>query len=412
LASRKVAPGIYEIIKNKKYRIRWDGPPDPATGKRQQLSVTFFGTLAQAKRFRREQIVSASRGEQPSSLTLNELTERWRRFFLMRIDEGKRKLKTLESYDEQLNKHILPALGHRVVEKLLPIEVVEFLHAKRKEISRLGKPLSPRTVDYLYDILRSVCNFGVKARLIKSNPADLTGLWDPPDPDKKKVNIWTVEQVQDFFTKITGHRFYVLFLICLLTGLRPGEALGLKWPRVDLQNGFIEVAVGVQRLRKTGIHEDTPKSHRSRLVAIGPFLVHALKQHRTRQRESKLRLGQAYNDQGWVFCREDGKLWDPKLPSRDLAKLVTKHKMPPVTPHDFRHMYTTHRRENGDDLYDIALDLGHWVSGVDRDGRSGPGLRTTDGYNHPSFERKKDAALRLEQRLFTWPQQTNECEIL
>ena len=149
-------------------------------------------------------MVDASRGEQSSSLTLNELTDRWRRFFLMKIDQGKRKLKTLESYDEQLNKHILPVLGGRVVEKLLPIDTIEFLHAKRKETSRLGKLLSPRTVDYLYDILRSICSFGVKAKLIKNNPADLNGLWDPPCPVKKKVNIWTVEQVQDFFTKIAG----------------------------------------------------------------------------------------------------------------------------------------------------------------------------------------------------------------
>ena len=77
-------------------------------------------------------MVDASRGEQSSSLTLNELTDRWRRFFLMKIDQGKRKLKTLESYDEQLNKHILPVLGGRVVEKLLPIDTIEFLQRKAK----------------------------------------------------------------------------------------------------------------------------------------------------------------------------------------------------------------------------------------------------------------------------------------
>jgi len=63
---------------------------------------------------------------------------------------------------------------------------------------------------------------------------------------------------------------------------------------------------------KTKLIIKEPKRDKFRMIPLPRFVVKALKAHRARQAEEKLFLGQAYQDNGLVFCtEEDGKLLDP-----------------------------------------------------------------------------------------------------
>lgn len=59
-------------------------------------------------------------------------------------------------------------------------------------------------------------------------------------------------------------------------------------------------------ITRTGVVEKKPKGKSKRTVALGPILVAALRAHRARQDAEKAAAGDLYEDDGYVFCREDG----------------------------------------------------------------------------------------------------------
>ncbi len=69
--------------------------------------------------------------------------------------------------------------------------------------------------------------------------------------------------------------------------------------------------------------------------------MEALKRHRVRQAEVKLKAGSLYEDQGLVFAGEIGNLINPSnLRQRSFAPLLSRAGLPRITFHDLRHTYT------------------------------------------------------------------------
>jgi integrase len=67
----------------------------------------------------------------------------------------------------------------------------------------------------------------------------------------------------------------------------------------------------------------------------------ALKHHRARQAEEQLLLGEAYHDEGSIFCLTDGKpiaLWNF---ARSFAQILRRAGMPQIRVHDMRHTFAT-----------------------------------------------------------------------
>ena len=65
------------------------------------------------------------------------------------------------------------------------------------------------------------------------------------------------------------------------TGCRPGEALGLRWSDVDLDNGTASIVQTIQRLKGKGLVFQPPKSANSRRsIALEEDTVDMLRGHR------------------------------------------------------------------------------------------------------------------------------------
>jgi integrase len=74
--------------------------------------------------------------------------------------------------------------------------------------------------------------------LITRNPAALA---EKPKPKAHEMNPWTAEEMSRFLAAAEGDRLYGAFVLMATGGLRPGEALGLKWADVDLDRGVLSV---------------------------------------------------------------------------------------------------------------------------------------------------------------------------
>jgi integrase len=180
----------------------------------------------------------------------------------------------------------------------------------------------------------------------------------------------------------------VLAIVC---GMRRGELGGLKWPKVDLDNGVVYVhwqrtiATGVV---KGGVVEKEPKGKSKRSIAIGAPLIAVLKRHHERQQREIDEAGVLYHRGGYLFCREDGRPYHPKFFTDRFRALCVKAGVPVIVLHDGRHSSATVGADHGVPQHAMQRRLGHAQS------------RTTqEWYTHVLPEAERKAARIMEEAI-------------
>jgi len=139
---------------------------------------------------------------------------------------------------------------------------------------------------------------------------------------------------------VRGDRLEALFTVALALELRQGEALGLRWPDIDLEACTLSVQLSLQRVNGEWLSPE-PKTTRSRRTVPlpGPVTV-ALREHRARQLVERLRLGAAWQGERWgalVFADEAGGPLSGFHVSRRFKALLAVAGLPPMRYHDLRH---------------------------------------------------------------------------
>jgi integrase len=153
-------------------------------------------------------------------------------------------------------------------------------------------------------------------------------------------------------------RFHALWVVLLRTGMRPGEALALRWS--DLSDGRLTIHRTLVNGAGVGRVFETPKTNKSRRgVSIDKSTQAALAAHRKRQIEERLRMGAEYKDQGLIFATIYGGPLNRDAISRRFKKLVRKAGLPDLRMYDLRHSQATLMLAAGVPLKVISERLGH-----------------------------------------------------
>ncbi|MGH7749652.1 MAG: tyrosine-type recombinase/integrase, partial [Candidatus Dormibacteria bacterium] len=239
----------------------------------------------------------------------------------------------------------------------------------------------PRTVRYIHTILHRAFKDAIRWGRLARNPADAA---DPPRAsadNRPAMKTWTAEQVGSFLVHTAAHRLYAAFLVLATTGMRRGEALGLRWCDLDLETGRASVAQTVIVVNHQ-VMIGTPKTAAGRrTVALDPGTAAALRDHRRRQLAERLLMGAGFTDHGLVFCRPDGGPLHPERFSRTFTEQSAKAGLPLIRLHDLRHTWAT-----------LALSAGvHPRVAQERMGHSTVGI-TLGTYSHVAEGMQADAA--------------------
>jgi integrase len=155
-------------------------------------------------------------------------------------------------------------------------------------------------------------------------------------------------------------KWKMLVHLYMIAGARRGEILGLKWAAVDFAHNRIHIENNILYSVDRGIYEDTPKTESSvRWVTLPAETMALLKEWRAYQAGERLRLGEYYQDQGFVFARENGQPMHPDSVTDWMKKLAQRHDLPHINPHAFRHTMASTLYFNNVDSVSISKRLGH-----------------------------------------------------
>jgi len=177
---------------------------------------------------------------------------------------------------------------------------------------------------------------------------------------------------------ISEHRMHPAFHLALVTGLRRGELLGLRWDHVDIDLGQVAVVqqLAVERGAPVITELKTESSHC--VVPIRRATVKMLEDHRAAQSAEATIAGGARENSGLVFTTTLGGLTDPNNFSRLMRELISNTGVPAITPKGLRHTArSVGRVVVGDDKVmqerlghsDVEITLGTYTHVVDEQHR-------------------------------------------
>lgn len=331
------------------WRIRWDAEPRP-NGKRLQRSKAGFRTRREAEVALREKLEEVRRHESPTDerVTVGDYLQRWL--------EGKRGIRatTLRAYEGHVRVHLVPHIGHVRLVDLRPDHLDRMYAAIQR--GDLRPAPGQATVRRIHATSRAALNSALKRRLLNYNPATQVEL--PPEPLRER-DVLTPAQLARFLQVSGRDRLAAAYRLIAFTGLRRGECCGLRWRDVDLEQGLLTVR---QQLTQSGRDRafNEPKTRRgARVLSLDGDTVVALRRHKAAQAVERLTLGEVYNVEDLVFCREDGSPVAPEQVSRRFIVLARRAGLPRIVLHGLRHTHATHALAAGVDLAVVSKRLGH-----------------------------------------------------
>lgn len=151
-----------------------------------------------------------------------------------------------------------------------------------------------------------------------------------------------MEQAQQLLAAARGDRLERVLLLALVTGLRRGELLGLKWADIDFTQGALQIRRTLDYVAHYGYVESEPKtkSGKRRIILPG-FAVDALKQHRVHQLEQRLKVGEAWQESDYVFTGLEGGPMNPRYLNKLFDQMLERAGLQHMRFHDLRHSAAT-----------------------------------------------------------------------
>jgi integrase len=198
----------------------------------------------------------------------------------------------------------------------------------------------------------------IDAGLLATNPADRA---KPPETTSHVAHrneVLGAAQLAEFLSHVSGDRLYAAYHLAAMTGMRRGEALGLRWKDLDLEARRLAVrhtitAVGYE------ITESTPKTHQARTIDLDPRTMEFLMAHQENQPKERDACRPGYQDSDLVFS-SGGRLDDqPSLFSQAFEREMRRSGLPRIRLHDLRHTHATIALRAGVTVKVIAERLGH-----------------------------------------------------
>jgi integrase len=374
----------------------------------------FYGKTREAVQ---RQLTTALRNHQlgfnvaPERQTVAEFLQRWLRDCV----EPSTRPATLVSYRTVVRLHLGPAVGKVRLDKLSPQHVQAFIkdrlaprpctlckgtgrviargthndgESKETTECRTCKgrgtvQFSPRSVQYMHSVLSRALNRAAKWDLVPRNVCKLVA---PPRVPRRLVDPLSPDNARHFLDAAANIRNAALYIVTMALGLRKGEALGLRWPNVDLEAGTVRVEHALQRRKGEGLKLVEPKSDRShRTLPLPDFAVRALRAHRARQLQERLVAGSRWKDTGHVFTTGIGTPMDERRVHAEFKKLLVTAELPPMRFHDLRHTAASLLLAQGVHPRVVMETLGHSQISL-----------TLNTYSHVMPSALRDAADKMQ----------------
>jgi integrase len=264
---------------------------------------------------------------------------------------------TYQTYGTYIRHYVLPGLGPKRLDRLAVRDVQLWINkiartcqcceqskdARRVEAKRrccargrcCDQKLAPRTIRDIRDVLRAALSQAQAEGLVTRNATAGVKL---PALRNHKRKAWTSEEARQFLesARKDDDRFYALYVLVLVLGLRKGEALGLTWADIDLDGRELSVNLQLQRVSRQLLHRETKTEGSEATLPLPEICATAIKLRREIQAEARAAAGPAWQGDKFVFSTRYGTPIEPRNLNRSWDARCAKAGVRKITIHDAR----------------------------------------------------------------------------
>ena len=281
---------------------------------------------------------------------------------------------TANRYELIIETYTIPRIGHIKLKKLTTRHLQklykELLESGRIHVGKSqDKGLSTTTVHSVHLMLHCALERAVKERLIPRNPCEDCVV---PKPRKLEMKILSPEHMKAYLEAAERRGMLPMFYLELVSGLRKGELVALRWDDLDIQQRTIFVSKQYVRNPDGSLELTRPKTENSvRLVSIPQTAVDLLIQEHAK-----------HPDSPYMFPSPlTGEMYHPDSVVNLHKKILMDAGLEHLRFHDLRHTFATTALQNGVDVKTVSSMLGHFDAGFT--------LRT---YTHATRQKQDEAA--------------------
>jgi integrase len=290
------------------------------------------------------------------------------------VERNKLRDSTLDGYKSIIELWLKPYFGDMLLSRITKETVTAFFKHLRAE------KLSEQYQKNIYGLLNKLFELAVAFELVQFTPVNK--MLHRPLVEHGEKQTLPVDKVKAFFAALPV-AFRAAIAVLLLTGMRQGELLGLRWQDVDFDSKLLwkrnvvyrgRLVEGLKQTRHTG----RTKKH---VIGMSDMVVNILTTHK--------KYSAFTTPESYVFCREDGRPMDPDHLRRYVLYPAMETAGVPLVAresglHMFRHTVVSV----------VARRLGI-KSAQDQAGHADIGT-TADTYTHVDTEQKLESAQALQ----------------
>lgn len=368
---RASGDGLIRKVKDK----RWEGRI--VVGEKSDGTQIFRSVFASTKKEAIEKLhrlqnkYADVKLNEDSQMTLSEWLHKWLAVFAPQT----LRQTTIDMYEAIITTYIDDAIGKTKMNKLTRTKLQLFYNGllengRIKKSDTKSNGLSPSYVRRIHSMIHRSLEVALKQSIIVSNPSNKISL--PRSEDKERTTL-TEDEVKTLMNDISTNNpdWYPFFYLVLSTGMRRGEACGLKWSDYNPTSRTLSIRRSID-YKKNQLKETLPKTDDGiRAVVLTPVCAEILKQ------------AQKNSSSDWIFPSSEDKTLPikPSVADYNLKKAIKSSGVTKVTFHELRHTFITLSLSNGISEQTVATIVGHKDASF-----------TLDRYTHVTDEMQKKAA--------------------
>ncbi len=287
-------------------------------------------------------------------MTTSELLTEW----MQSKQQDRIKTQTYARYMGLIELHIIPAIGEQDIQILTHRQISDFLTEKRHSGNqRYDGGLSSVTINLMLSILNMAFEYAFDREYVEKNPCERVKRI--PAVDCKHADAFTKEEQRKLEETIEAENSERLFgiTLCLYTGLRIGELLGLEWNDLNEECTILNVSKTVYRSKDEAgewqLYVDNPKTASSyRRIPLPEHITDKL-----------VKLKNESNSK-FIVANKKGERMSTRSYQYIFERLTEKAGVRKLNFHAIRHTFATRALENGVDIKTLSEIMGHKDAGI------------------------------------------------
>jgi integrase len=277
---------------------------------------------------------------------------------------------TLVGYEAIVRLYLKPGLGNKYLTKLTVADAQTFID------NQIKAGQSRRSLQKMRIVLSAILSNAMREERIVRNVARSVKL---PTYKPKEVEPWNPEQLARFLSAAADHPYYPIYFLMGFYGLRGGEARGLSWSDIDMDNKVIRIRRQVDYFDNAYSYAELKTEASRRNLPLVDAALTVLQ---------NLRPTTAGPLPDLIFKTPNGLPIDRGNLRRTFKRISRQEGLPVIKPHDLRHTAATNLKDLGVAPRDVQSILGHAHIST-----------TLQIYQHADINGKSEALQKYERQI-------------